>query len=148
MVKFRLFPLTIRSTSLLTFPLKYSVINWSNERNKLSIVDDQISAPTYSYDLAYFSLLLIEKQKFGLYHISNNGIASKYDQAKYLLEKIGWQGKLLRAKTSDFSLLAKRPHFSKLLTLKLEKVVSEKLPSWQSGLDRYLEEYFSLGGKK
>ena len=116
------------------------VINWSKTRDNLNIVDDQISAPTYSKDLAEFSWKLIQTGKFGLYHISNSGIASKYDQAKYVLDKIGWSGTLGRAKTKEFNLPAARPEYSKLDSTKVEKLLGEKIPSWQSGIDRFLEE--------
>lgn len=116
------------------------VINWSKSRNELNIVDDQVSVPTYSMDLAEFSWKLIQTEKFGLYHITNDGIASKYDQAKYVLEKIGWKGTLGRAKTADFNLPAKRPAYSKLDSSKVEKLLGEKIPMWQSGIDRFLEE--------
>ena len=116
------------------------VINWSRLRDSLNIVDDQVSAPTYSADLAEFSWKLIQTEKYGLYHITNSGEASKYDQAKYVLEKIGWEGKLNRAKTVDFNLPAKRPEYSKLSSEKVEKLLGEKIPTWQSGIDRFLEE--------
>ena len=116
------------------------IINWSKLRDSLNIVDDQVSAPTYSVDLAEFSWKLIQTEKYGLYHITNSGEASKYDQAKYVLEKIGWTGKLNRAKTADFNLPAKRPEYSKLSSEKVEKLLGEKIPTWQSGIDRFLEE--------
>ena len=116
------------------------VINWSKTRDELNIVDDQISVPTYSKDLAYFSWKLIETKKYGLYHMSNSGICSKYDQAKYVLDKIGWTGKLGTSKTEDFNLPAKRSKFSKLDSTKLENIVGEKIPSWQDAIDRFLEE--------
>ena len=116
------------------------IINWSKLRDSLNIVDDQVSAPTYSVDLAEFSWKLIQIEKYGLYHITNSGEASKYDQAKYVLEKIGWEGKLNRAKTADFNLPAKRPEYSKLSSEKVEKLLVEKIPTWQSGIDRFLEE--------
>lgn len=116
------------------------IINWSKLRDSLNIVDDQVSAPTYSADLAEFSWKLIKTEKYGLYHITNSGEASKYDQAKYVLEKIGWEGKLNRAKTVDFNLPAKRPEYSKLSSEKVEKLLGEKIPTWQSGIDRFLEE--------
>lgn len=116
------------------------VINWSKNRDILKIVDDQISAPTYSRDLAEFSWKLIQTERFGLYHISNDGIASKYDQAKYVLDKIGWTGILERVKTVEFNLPAQRPEFSKLDSSKVENLLREKIPSWQSGIDRFLEE--------
>ena len=116
------------------------VINWSKTRDELNIVDDQISVPTYSKDLAYFSWKLIETKKYGLYHMSNSGICSKHDQAKYVLDKIGWTGKLGISKTEDFNLPAKRSKFSKLDSTKLENIVGEKIPSWQDAIDRFLEE--------
>lgn len=116
------------------------VISWSKSRDTLNIVDDQVSAPTYSVDLAEFSWKLIQTEKYGLYHITNSGEASKYEQAKYVLEKIGWKGKLNRAKTADFNLPAKRPEYSKLSSEKVEKLLGEKIPTWQSGIDRFLEE--------
>ena len=120
--------------------LNKQVINWSKTRDELNIVDDQISVPTYSKDLAYFSWKLIETNKYGLYHMSNSGICSKYDQAKYVLDKIGWTGKLGTSKTEDFNLPAKRSKFSKLDSTKLENIVGEKIPSWQDAIDRFLEE--------
>lgn len=116
------------------------VINWSKSRDTLNIVDDQVSVPTYSRDLAEISWKLIQTGKYGLYHITNSGEASKYDQAKYVLEKIGWTGKLNRAKTEEFNLPAKRPEYSKLSSEKVEKLLGEKIPTWQSGIDRFLEE--------
>ncbi|MGL5963519.1 MAG: SDR family oxidoreductase, partial [Fusobacteriaceae bacterium] len=121
------------------------VINWSKGRDVLSIVDDQTSSPTYSYDLALYSLKLIETKQYGLYHMSNSGVASKYDQAKYVLESIGWSGTLNRGKSSDFVLPAKRAEFTKLDSGKLEAVLGEKLPTWQSGIDRFLKEMKERG---
>ncbi|MHB9342006.1 SDR family oxidoreductase, partial [Fusobacterium polymorphum] len=57
------------------------VINWSKSKNILNIADDLVSVPTYAKDLAYFSWKLIQTGKFGLYHITNSGVASKYEQA-------------------------------------------------------------------
>lgn len=116
------------------------VINWSKSKDELSIVDDQISSPTYSKDLAYYSWELIKTKKYGLYHLSNRGEASKYNQGKYVLDKIDWQGKLNRAKTKDFNLKAKRAEYTKLDSSKLEKVIDKKIPSWENGIDRFLEE--------
>lgn len=121
------------------------VINWSRSRDTLGIVDDQVSVPTYSYDLALYSLKLIETKKYGLYHLSNSGVASKYDQAKYVLDSIGWKGTLNRAKSSDFVLPAKRAEYSKLDSSKLEAVIGEKIPTWESGIDRFLNEMREKG---
>lgn len=121
------------------------VINWSKSRDILGIVDDQVSVPTYSYDLALYSLKLLETKKYGLYHLSNSGVASKYDQAKYVLDSIGWKGTLNRAKNSDFILPAKRAEYSKLDSSKIETVIGEKIPTWESGIDRFLNEMREKG---
>lgn len=116
------------------------VINWSKGKTQLSLVDDQVSSPTYSKDLAYFTWKLIKTKKYGLYHFSNDGEASKYDQGKYLLNKIGWTGELKKAKTSDFNLKAQRAPYTKLSSKKIELLLNEKIPTWQNGIDRFLEE--------
>jgi dTDP-4-dehydrorhamnose reductase len=122
-----------------------AVIRWSQTNRKLRIVDDQVSAPTYSRDLAEFSWELIRSRRYGLYHISNTGQASKYDQAKYVLERIGWQGRLERAKTAEFNLPASRPRYSKLDGAKAERVIGSTMPEWADGIDRFLEEMKEAG---
>ena len=116
------------------------VINWSRDRDKLNIVDDQVSSPTYSYDLALYSWFLMQTGKFGLYHLSNCGECSKKEQAEYLLNAIGWKGEIVGAKTTYFNLPAKRAKYSKLDSSKLERTINKKIPSWQSGIDRFLNE--------
>ena len=116
------------------------VMNWSKSKDILSIVDDQISSPTYSKDLAYYSWELIKTKKYGLYHLSNGGEASKYDQAKYVLDKINWCGTLNPAKTSDFNLKAKRAPYTKLDSSKIKKIINKKIPNWKEGIDRFLTE--------
>lgn len=121
------------------------VINWSKGKDSLTIVDDQVSSPTYSYDLALYTLKLLETKKYGLYHLSNSGVASKYDQGKYILDSIGWKGTLNRGKSSDFNLPAKRAEYSKLDSSKLENLIGEKLPTWESGIDKFLNEMREKG---
>ena len=116
------------------------VINWSKDCTELSIVDDQLSSPTYSKDLAYYSWKLINTNLYGLYHITNSGSCSKYDQAKYVLDKIGWTGNLRKIKTEELNLPAKRSKFSKLDSTKVENIIGEKIPSWKDAVDRYFQE--------
>lgn len=117
-----------------------SVIRWSKSKSELRIVDDQISVPTYSWDLAVYSWDLIQTGRYGLYHLTNQGQASKYDQAKYVLERIGWQGRLLPAKTEEFTLLALRPAYSKLDSSKVENLIKRKMSEWTDAVDRFLGE--------
>ncbi|MFD2672016.1 dTDP-4-dehydrorhamnose reductase [Marinicrinis sediminis] len=122
-----------------------SVLNWSKSRRELIVVDDQVSVPTYSKDLAAFSWDLIQSDAYGLYHLSNQGEASKYDQAKYVLEQIGWQGIIQRGKTDDFKLPAKRAPYSKLNSTKAENRIGRRMPHWQDAVVRFLEEMKQRG---
>lgn len=117
-----------------------SVLRWVAGSDELRIVADQISAPTYSRDLAEYSWYLIRAGATGLYHLSNQGQASKYEQAAYLLRRIGWRGRLIKARTAEFKLPAPRPAFSKLDSSKAESLIGKKLPEWTDALDRFLDE--------
>ena len=119
------------------------VIGWSKNRNQLNIVDDQLSSPTYSYDLAIYSWELMQTKKYGLYHLSNSEKCSKKEQAEYVLKSIGWTGTVGSAKTADFNLPAKRAEYSKLDSTKLENIIGKKLPTWKNGIDRFLKEYLT-----
>ena len=116
------------------------LIECSKTQSELKIVDDQISSPTSARDLALFSWLLLKKEKYGLYHFSNDGETSKYDQAKFILEYIGWKGSIHRASSYEFKLRAERPMYSKLDSKKIEKDVSRSIPDWRSSLIEFLDE--------
>lgn len=115
------------------------VIGWAEEKHEVRVVDDQVSAPTYTKDLVNFTWSMIEKDIYGLYHFSNFGECSKYDEVKYVLGKTGGVDKLERAKSEDFKPLAKRPKYSKLDSRKAESVVGP-IPHWKDGIDRFLKE--------
>ncbi|MGX6591156.1 dTDP-4-dehydrorhamnose reductase [Cetobacterium ceti] len=117
-----------------------SIMEWSKSNDYIKIVDDQISTPTYARDLARYTWDLINKNIYGLYHITNGGEVSKYDFAKYVLDAIGWMGILDRGKTREFCSMAERPENSVLSVKKVEKVLKEKIPSWEDGLMRFLRE--------
>jgi len=116
------------------------VLDWSREKKEIAVVDDQISSPTYTVDLAQATLDLVATQSFGLYHITNAGACSRYDWAQYILEKAGWTGKLLNVKSSAFKTPAHRPAYSVLDNFGTPETLGYTLPSWQDATSRYLRE--------
>lgn len=117
------------------------IIRSSKVNTEIHVVDDQISSPTYSKDLAEYTLKLLNKKaESGLYHFTNDGTASKYEQAKYILDKISWAGKLIPTKTDEFIIEAKRPNFSKLNCKKIKDALGEGIPHWKDAMDRYFRE--------
>lgn len=120
------------------FPRK--VLEWSRDRDALSIVNDQISSPTYTRDLARATLALCETADYGLYHITNKGSCSRYEWARFILEKIRWKGSLSPAQSSDFPTPALRPSFSVLDNFGSPEVLGYDLPSWETATEDFLKE--------
>ncbi len=100
-------------------------------RDEIRMVTDQVSAPTCTRDLVQATLLLLERRAGGLFHVSNSGVASKYEFARELALSIGWRGQLVPVDSRAFPAPAARPAYSKLDTAKLEGVTGWRPPSWQ-----------------
>jgi len=116
------------------------VLDWSREKTEIAVVDDQISSPTYTVDLAKATLDLVATHSFGLYHITNTGACPRYDWARYILEKAEWTGKLLNVKSRVFKTPAHRPAYSVLDNFGTPETIGYTLPSWQDATSRYLRE--------
>jgi len=120
------------------FPKK--VLEWSKNQKELRIVDDQVSAPTYTVDLAKASLDLVRTGRYGLYHITNSGCCSRYEWASHILSTVGWNGTLIPARSADFPSPARRPAFSVLDTFGTPETIGYELPDWKDATTRFLRE--------
>ena len=116
------------------------VIEWSRNNKSLLLVVDEVSAPTYTVDLANATWGIIKHKARGLYHISNEGECSRYEYGKYILEKIGYDGEIRKAYQKGFNLPAKRPKYSKLDNFGLFETTNFKMPEWKDAVDRFLKE--------
>lgn len=113
------------------------VIKWSKDKDELSIVDDEISSPTYAVDLAEATYELIKLKAYGIYHITNTS-CSRYEWAEFVLNEIGWHGTLKRAKQSDFELPAKRPGVSILDNFGFFETIKINQKSWQEATQHHV----------
>lgn len=91
-------------------------------------------------DLARATLDLIRKKAYDTYHITNSGIASRYEWAEYILDQVGWVGNLIPAKTDEFPSAALRPSFSVLDNFGMEETLGYTLPDWKDATTRFLKE--------
>ena len=112
----------------------------AKKRDELKVVEDQVASPTYTVDLAKATLDLLMTDIFGLYHITNTGFCSRYAWAQYILDKTGWEGELIPAKSTDFATPARRPVFSVLDPFGTQESIGYTLPPWQGATDRFLKE--------
>ncbi len=106
------------------------------------VVCDQIGTPTYTFDLARLLVDMIETEKYGYYHATNEGgYISWYDFAREIFSKAGYSTNVVPVTTEEYGLSkAARPFNSRLEKSKLPKAGFALLPTWQDALTRYLKE--------
>lgn len=119
-----------------------TVLNLADKNDILNFVSDQIGTPTYTFDLARLLADMIESEKYGVYHVTNEGgYISWYDFVVEILNQAGIEGKTVNAVTSEqFKAAAKRPYNSRMDKHKLAENGFEPLPEWKDALHRYLIE--------
>lgn len=122
-----------------------TMLRLANERNEISVVNDQIGSPTYAGDLANVILNLITSNtnSYGLYHYSNEGVASWYDFAKAVFEESKIHIELMPIKTQDYQSLAKRPIFSVLDKYKVKNELKTQVPCWKDSLKKAITNIIS-----
>ena len=108
----------------------------------LRVVNDQIGTPTYTLDLSRLLVDMIETEKYGYYHATNEGgFISWYDFACEIFRQAGYTTKVLPVTTEEYGLSkAARPFNSRLDKSKLVENGFAPLPVWQDALSRYLKE--------
>lgn len=123
-----------------------TMLRLSKEKNSLSIVNDQIGTPTYAVDLATFIIHIIHQHKteYGIYHFSNEGIASWYDFAKAIFEYSNRNIKVSPIASEEYPTKAKRPLFSAMNTMKVKKTFGRAIPHWRTSLASAIEASKSI----
>lgn len=108
----------------------------------LKVVNDQIGTPTYTYDLSRLLVDMIETDKYGYYHATNEGgYISWYDFACEIFKQAGYKTKVNPVTTEEYGVSkARRPFNSRLNKTKLVKNGFTPLPDWKDALNRYLKE--------
>lgn len=126
-----------------------TMLNLGKNHDKLTVVCDQIGSPTYTYDLARLLVDMIETDKYGRYHATNEGLCSWYDFACEIFKQAATLGHseydsehlTVEPVTADhYPSKAKRPSNSRMSKEKLSENGFERLPSWQDAVSRYLKE--------
>ena len=122
-----------------------TMLRLGKERGAVSVVDDQIGSPTYTYDLARLLVDMIQTDRYGRYHATNEGLCSWYEFAVEIFKQAGMdEVKVTPVSTEEYTAMypnqAKRPMNSRISKEKLSENGFERLPSWQDALGRYLKE--------
>lgn len=119
-----------------------TMLKLSEKYDALRVVCDQIGTPTYTLDLSRLLVDMVQTEKYGYYHATNEGgYISWYDFAREIFRQAGKQMTVTPVTTAEYGLSkAARPFNSRLDKSKLVENGFAPLPSWQDALSRYLKE--------
>lgn len=118
-----------------------TMLNVGKKYDTLRVVNDQVGTPTYTFDLARLLVDMLETEKYGYYHATNEGgYISWYDFACEIFKQAGYNTKVVPVTTAEYGLSkANRPFNSRLDKSKLVLSGFKPLPNWKDALKRYLE---------
>ncbi|WP_336990266.1 dTDP-4-dehydrorhamnose reductase [Bacillus infantis] len=117
-----------------------TMLRLAETRKELNVVGDQVGSPTYTFDLAKLLINMIQTDKYGIYHASNEGFCSWAEFAKEIFRQANKEVKVNSILTEDFPTRAVRPKNSRMLKQKLADNGFSLLPTWQDAVERYLNE--------
>ena len=118
-----------------------TMLRLGRENGAVKVVDDQIGSPTYTHDLARLLVDMIESDRYGAYHATNEGICSWYEFAKEIFRAAGMDNvSVTPVKSGEFPVKAKRPKNSRMSKEKLVANCFSLLPAWQDAVARYIKE--------
>lgn len=119
-----------------------TMLKLAETHDTLRVVDDQFGSPTYTFDLSKLLVDMIETEKYGVYHATNEGICSWYEFACAIFKEAGLGDKITvnPVSTEEYGAKASRPANSRMSKEKLTQNGFKKLPPWQDALKRYVAE--------
>ncbi|MBR5976535.1 MAG: dTDP-4-dehydrorhamnose reductase [Clostridia bacterium] len=117
-----------------------TVLRLADLKDRISVVDDQVGSPTYTKDLAPLLCDMIETDKYGVYHATNEGFCSFYEFACEIISQSGKSLEIKPTTTDKYNAPAKRPLNSRLSKKSLDDAGFSRLPDWHDALSRYLTE--------
>ena len=117
-----------------------TMLNLGKTHDHLTVVDDQTGSPTYTYDLARLLVDMIQTDKYGRYHATNEGICTWYEFACEIFKQAGMNVSVAPVSSDEYPAKAKRPSNSRMDKSKLTANGFTPLPTWQDALSRYLKE--------
>ena len=108
------------------------------ERDELNIIHDQVGSPAYTAHLASLLVDMIETDKYGIYHVTNEGFCSWYEFANEIFKQSDIKVKTNPITTDQYPTKAKRPLNSRMSKVKLKENGFDPLPTWQQAVSDYL----------
>lgn len=119
-----------------------TMLRLAESRNELNVVGDQYGSPTYTFDLARLVIDMIQSNKYGIYHASNEGFCSWAEFAKEIFKQANKKVKVNSITTEEYPTRAVRPKNSRMSKEKLSANGFVPLPKWEEALQHYIKELY------
>ena len=117
-----------------------TMLKLSETRDEINVVSDQVGSPTYTADLAPLLCDMVVTDKYGTYHVTNEGICSWAELAEEIYHIAGRNTKVNFISTEEYSSKAIRPKNSRLSKRSLDDAGFKRLPDWKDAVGRYISE--------
>ena len=122
-----------------------TMLRLSETKNELKVVDDQIGSPTFTADLAHLLSDMVQTDKYGIYHATNEGFCSWAEFASEIFRQAEKNTKVIPVPSSEYPTRATRPKNSRLSKKSLDSAGFKRLPNWKDAVGRYLIELSAQG---
>jgi dTDP-4-dehydrorhamnose reductase len=110
------------------------------EGRDIRAVSDKVGSPTFARELVTGIRDVIKSGRFGLYHMTNHGVCSRYDIARHIVEFVGASMRVIPVNSAHFPLSAPRANSEAMRNLSLELIGLDRMTHWKEALDAYLTE--------
>ena len=116
----------------------YTMMRLGEEKEELTVVNDQKGNPTHANDLAHHILKLIETEEYGVYHCTGKGECTWYDFASLIMELSGRKCRVIPVTSEQYKTPAKRPEYSSLDNMMLRCTVGDEMRDWKEALKSFM----------
>ncbi len=115
----------------------YKFTNWIKDKQSVKVSNDEISVPTFTFDIAKYVLMALDKNLTGLYHLTNSGRASRYELACKYAKNMGFTNEIIPVPMSAFEVPVKRPLVTAMSNRKISIELGVHIPKWEDSLRIY-----------
>lgn len=119
-----------------------NLLKWASMSRVIKISSDQVSIPTSTYDIVQVTLDLIDKQKTGLFHVTNSNYCSRYEWSRFILEALNMNNIVIPVSIFTFESSAQRPLFTPMSNDKVCATLNNNIPDWRISMKEFLLHNF------
>ncbi len=116
----------------------YKLSGWLKNNKTVSVSEDEISVPTFTFDIVNVIIKALDENLSGLYHLTNSGKASRYEVAKEFVKLNNFNNEIVPVPMASFNSKVQRPLFTAMSNKKISKELNINIPDWKTSLKKLL----------